>query len=185
MIIVIHSSWMDEWVSVFSLVSLLISTPVRYLHLDVHAEASRKIYQKLTVHLLEIFSSSRAFWFLITLLLFSKSLKLKNPKYLWCFSLLTLHCQLIANFLLIVFWIKQLSHLHKHSKNLLMVLPLFNLFSSKKSHECVTAKLIVPKPSPDHVTPLLKSHYWLSTAEENHCAFSMSTALQVLCVLLF
>ena len=38
-----------------------------------------------------------------------------------------------------------------------MVLPPFNLFSSRKSHACLTAKLIAPKPSPDHVTPVLKS----------------------------
>ena len=81
----------------------------------------------------------------------------KNLNYLWCFWVLTLYCQLIANFLLILFWIKQLSHLHKYSKNLLMVLPPFNLFSSRKTHACLTARLIAPKPSPDHVTPVLKS----------------------------
>ena len=169
-ILVIHGSWMDEWVSVFSLVSLLISTPFKYLHLDIHAEVSRRIYRKLTVHLLWVFSSFWGFWLLVILLLFYKSTDLKkNLNYLWFFWDLTLYCQLIANFLLILFRIKQLSYLHKYSKNLLMVLPPFNLFSSRKSHACNTAKLIAPKPSPDHVTPLLKSQVGAGSRMGNTC----------------
>ena len=144
--------------------------PVEYLHLDIHAEVSWKIYKKLTVHLLWVFSSFWVFWLLIIFLLFYKSTELrKNLNYLWCFWVLTLYCQLIANFLLILFWIKQLSHLHKYSKNLLMVLPPFNLFSSRNSHACITAKLIAPKPSPDHVTPLLKSQVGGGSRMGNTC----------------
>ena len=40
---------------------------------------------------------------------------------------------------------------------------------STLSHACNTAKLIAPKPSPDHVTPLLKSQVGAGSRMGNTC----------------